>query len=286
MYCYKCGKKIDDDSNFCPFCGADLKDRTEEQNELSLKIDNSSIEDNCGDLSSDSVKNCPQDDYDEPVKESIEETENIIKEYNNDEVYENKSCDSKAEGPKEKKDYSLTFVILLLIAAIFLILIFGSNNHSGHSDEFIKNSKNQPYLYWYFDFVDPHPDDDCDDCYYMSPAIDENGYEIEGEYCLYFGVEPHKDTNSPYYLTKEEDHGVMKGYLNYFQVGDVVGATRPSYSSKCGYMMNEIDFVDDQTVMFREGRVDYLLFEISETQLNDVMEIKYVDNVFGELYYE
>ena len=29
MYCQKCGKEIPNDSNLCPYCGASLKNQTE-----------------------------------------------------------------------------------------------------------------------------------------------------------------------------------------------------------------------------------------------------------------
>lgn len=44
MYCNKCGKYIDDDSNFCPKCGAKLDD--EVKNETAIQNDENSEENN------------------------------------------------------------------------------------------------------------------------------------------------------------------------------------------------------------------------------------------------
>lgn len=37
MFCYKCGKKIDDEANFCPYCGAEMQGASQNQQ---MKQDN------------------------------------------------------------------------------------------------------------------------------------------------------------------------------------------------------------------------------------------------------
>ena len=43
MYCKKCGKKIDDDLSFCPFCGGKLFDEDSGKNNLNTKPENENL---------------------------------------------------------------------------------------------------------------------------------------------------------------------------------------------------------------------------------------------------
>lgn len=38
MYCQKCGKEIPNDSNLCPYCGASLKNQTENKPPKKKKV--------------------------------------------------------------------------------------------------------------------------------------------------------------------------------------------------------------------------------------------------------
>lgn len=293
MYCFNCGKEVEDDASFCPYCGMCLKDEKVAGDSIDAKendCNKNKIEQNQNKIiESQDLENT----FDSQIENNDKICENEKSELNSEESL--CPCDDKGDvnpkissnEPEVGNDPKRKIMMALFLVMMIFLAVNSGPTSIEETNEILKNKAlENPELYWSFDFADPYPNDECIDCYILTPAYEEGIGDIDGQYCLVMGVTSYKDKYTSYYLTDDEDGGTITVNIDDFTINNFIHPTKLSDSKGCGYFEGEIDILNESQIISHEGDTYYLLFELDEKDLKLDMYPEFRGNYITSLRYE